>query len=291
MRERARELALPDALRAVEEVRVARTARCERVERRVEQAHGLRLLVKAREPAHAPAPRSRRAAASRRARRSARGRALRGPGTPRRRARRNDRPPARCGRGAPSTASSRTPARPARRNVRSGKEAARRREVQLEDAAHPEAACDSLVGDRRVDVAVADDPRAALVRRADHALDELRPCGRVERRLGPRRHVGAVEEELPDPLPDLRAARLARVDDVATVLDEPVAEELRLRRFPPTRRSPRTSRTSSAYDTAGAGGRDRGSRVHRVEPRRRARRARGRGDGRRRPRRPESVST
>ena len=59
-----------------------------------------------------------------------------------------------------------------------------------------EPARDSLVGERRVDVAVADDVRAALERRPDHALDELGARGREQRRLGPRRHLGPVEQQL-----------------------------------------------------------------------------------------------
>ena len=47
-----------------------------------------------------------------------------------------------------------------------------------EDAADAEAAADPLVRDRRVDVAVADDPRAAVERGPDHPLDELGARGR-----------------------------------------------------------------------------------------------------------------
>src|SRR5207244_1662107 len=67
-----------------------------------------------------------------------------------------------------------------------GEQAARRLEVQLEHAVDAEAARDSLVCERRVDVAVADHVGAALERRRDHAVDELRARGCEEQSLRPR---------------------------------------------------------------------------------------------------------
>ena len=59
-------------------------------------------------------------------------------------------------------------------------------EVELEHALEPEPARDSLVGDRRVDVAVADHGRSSRERGPDHLLDVLGARGCVERGLGPR---------------------------------------------------------------------------------------------------------
>ena len=67
-------------------------------------------------------------------------------------------------------------------------------EVEVEHPLEPEPAGDSLVGDRRVDVAVADDGRAARERRPDQLLDVLRARGRIQRRLGPRSDVAAVQD-------------------------------------------------------------------------------------------------
>ena len=91
-----------------------------------------------------------------------------------------------------------------------GKEAANRVEVQLEHALDAEAARDALVGERRVEVAVADDVRAPLERGPDHLGHELGAGGREERRLGPRRDLVAAEDELAHALAELRPAGLAR---------------------------------------------------------------------------------
>ena len=87
-------------------------------------------------------------------------------------------------------------------------------EVELEHPLEAEAAGDALVGDRRVDVAVADHGGAARERRPDQLLDVLGTRGRVERRLGPRSDVAAVEDEVADLLAERRAAGLAREDDL-----------------------------------------------------------------------------
>src|SRR5437868_9167912 len=62
-----------------------------------------------------------------------------------------------------------------------GQQALRRGEVELEHAVDAEVAGDALVGERGVDVAVADHVAPGLERRGDHALDELGACGREER--------------------------------------------------------------------------------------------------------------
>ena len=152
---------------------------------------------------------------------------------------------------------------------RSGSEPARRRRVQLAHGLDPEPARDALVGERRVDVAVADDPRAALERRPDHALGELGARGREQRRLGPGRHLGPVEQQLADPLAERRAAGLAHRDDLVP-----------LRRAAHSASSaacvvlPEPSMPSNVTNIAAptirphAGGRHRWCRVHRLEPRR-----------------------
>ena len=104
------------------------------------------------------------------------------------RAARTRRPRARSGRGAPlvprraTSSGSRSST-----NVCSGSRPPVTGRVQLEHGVDAEPARDALVGERRVDVAVADDRRAALERRPDHPLDELGARRREQRRLGPRR--------------------------------------------------------------------------------------------------------
>ena len=121
--------------------------------------------------------------------------------------------------------------RHSRRNVRSG--AGRRAAtVQLEHRVDAEAAGDALVGERGVEEAVADDVGAAVERRPDDLLDELRPRGREERRLGPGRDRAVAQQELPDPLAELRPSRLARRDDLAALGSQPLGEEPRLGRLP-----------------------------------------------------------
>ena len=105
-------------------------------------------------------------------------------------------------------------------------------EVQVEDALEPEVATHALVGDRRVEVAVADDRRAAVERRPDHLLDVLSTRGRVQQRFRPRGDVPAVQDEIAHFLAELRPPRLARGHHLEPVGLEPPAEELRLRRLP-----------------------------------------------------------
>src|SRR5438105_7894406 len=106
-----------------------------------------------------------------------------------------------------------------------GEEPAGRLEVQLQHAVDSEPTRDPLVGERRVDVAVADDVGPALERGLDHAGDELRARGREERRLGPRRQLLPVQQELAHALAEVGAAGLARRDDVPPLCDERLAEE------------------------------------------------------------------
>ena len=88
-----------------------------------------------------------------------------------------------------------------------------------------------MVGERGVDVAVADDVGAALERGPDDALDELGARGRKQRSLGPGRQLVTVEQELADALAEVRPARLARADDLSTLRLEGLAQELGLRRL------------------------------------------------------------
>src|SRR5947207_1700496 len=98
-----------------------------------------------------------------------------------------------------------------------GQQPVRRREVKLQHAVDAEVTGDPLVGERRVDVAVADDVLALLERGRDHALDELRAGRSEQRRFGPRAHVEPVEKQPPDFLAERGAARFARCDDVPSL--------------------------------------------------------------------------
>src|SRR5207248_8998270 len=62
-----------------------------------------------------------------------------------------------------------------------------RRQVELEHPFDAEAAGDSLVRERGVEVAIADDDGLAFERRGDHLVDKLGAGRREERRLGPGR--------------------------------------------------------------------------------------------------------
>src|SRR5829696_2615265 len=104
-------------------------------------------------------------------------------------------------------------------------------EVELEHRVQAEPTRDPLVGERRVDVPVADDVRPTLPRWGDQALGELGAGRREQRRLGPAGHVRPVQEQLTDPLAELRAARLPGDDDLAPRLLQVPPEELDLRRL------------------------------------------------------------
>ena len=92
----------------------------------------------------------------------------------------------------------------------------RRGDVQLEHAVDAEPARDTLVGERGVEEAVADDVAPRLERRADDSLDQLGPGGREQRRLRPGRGLVAVEQQIANPLAERRASGLARRDDLAS---------------------------------------------------------------------------
>jgi UDP-glucose 4-epimerase len=104
--------------------------------------------------------------------------------------------------------------------------------VELEHPLDPEPARDPLVDDRRVDVAVAHHPGAALERRPDHALHVLGSGRRKERRLGPGTHLEAVQHEIPDRLAEWSPAGLPRRHDLPPLSAEPIREQRRLGRLP-----------------------------------------------------------
>ena len=133
--------------------------------------------------------------------------------------------------GRPARRASATSGSTSRTNVWSGARPPVADSVQLAHGCDAEPARAALVGERRVDVAVADHPRAAQERRADHALGELGTRGREQRRLRPRRHLGTVEQQLADPLAERRAAGLAHGDDLVTLPGRPLGEQRRLGRL------------------------------------------------------------
>src|SRR5262249_22534015 len=69
-------------------------------------------------------------------------------------------------------------------------------QVELADAVFSEPARGALVGDGRVQVAVADDVVAARERRPDRVRDVVCPGRGVERGLGPGSHIVAVQDDL-----------------------------------------------------------------------------------------------
>src|SRR2546430_6720167 len=113
-----------------------------------------------------------------------------------------------------------------------GQPLADRRQVQLQDALDTEPARDTLISQRGVEVAVADDDRPALERRADHLLDELRARRREQRRLGPRRDPVRGQEQLAHPLAELCPARLPRRHHVPAGGPNRLGEQLGLSRLP-----------------------------------------------------------
>src|SRR5690242_6981361 len=108
---------------------------------------------------------------------------------------------------------------------------AHRVQIQLEHSVEAEAARDALVGEGRVEVAVADDVRAAVERGHDHLVHELRAGGGEECRLGPGCDMAGMEEQLAHLLAELGAAWLPRGDDVAALAGERLGQKLHLRRL------------------------------------------------------------
>ena len=118
-----------------------------------------------------------------------------------------------------------------------GQQAAGDDHVQLEHALDAEPARDPLVDERRVEVAVADDPAPRASAGRITSLDELGARGREEGRLGPGAHLEPVQDELADRLAERRPAGLARRDHLAAFLAQPLGEQGRLGRLPRAVRS------------------------------------------------------
>ena len=100
-----------------------------------------------------------------------------------------------------------------------GLDAACREQIELSDLSDPQARARPLVGERRVDEAVEQDPAARRQRRDQRLLDQLGAGRRVQQRLGAsadrQRRIG---DQRPDALGRLDAARLAQLLDVDPAL-------------------------------------------------------------------------
>ena len=105
-------------------------------------------------------------------------------------------------------------------------------DVQLEHAVDAKPSGDPLVGERRVEVAVADDVGIIVESRANHPLRELRAGGREERRLRPRRRLVAVEQQAADVLSQGCPTGLPDGDDGAAKGGQVLGEQRRLGRLP-----------------------------------------------------------
>src|SRR3954468_13731924 len=157
----------------------------------------------------------------------------------------------------------------------------RHSEAQVAHAFLAERPAGALVGDRRVEIAVADDVLATLERGPDDACDVLGARGGVERRLRPGAHRLAVEDELAHRLADTRAARFAGRLPRSPLVAEPLGEQRGLGALARPVDSFEGYEHSIRNVGTDAGTRDRRCGLHRLEPGRRARRPRRRGDGRR----------
>jgi hypothetical protein len=104
-------------------------------------------------------------------------------------------------------------------------QAPRHEEVQLAHLVLTEPAPDSLIGNRRVDVAVTDDVLTTLERGPDRVLDMIGASGGIQRRLRPGRHVVAVQDDLAHCLCDRRAAGLPRQEHVPARFREPTGKQ------------------------------------------------------------------
>src|SRR3954452_5243633 len=156
-------------------------------------------------------------------------------------------------------------------------------EVELEHALETNASRKALVGERRVDVPVADDRVSCAERRSDHTLHELGTGGCEQRGLPPRAHLDPVEQKAPDLLAEQRAPWLTGRDDLAAVGAQSLGEQVRLRGLAGTVHAFEGDEQSRPYDTGRAGGRYRRSGLHRLERRRCAPCAGRRGARARRP--------
>ena len=131
--------------------------------------------------------------------------------SPRRRAagRRGPRP--RCGRASRAGAPAASCGIEGDHDAGVRQQAAGGEQVELQHIVDAQAASVALIGERRVDVAVDEHHPSGGQRRHQHVVSELGASGRVEERLGPGLHVGAVvQQAAPDALTERRAARLAQ---------------------------------------------------------------------------------
>ena len=113
-----------------------------------------------------------------------------------------------------------------------GEDPADRLDVEAEHAVDAQPTGDALIGERGVEKAIAHDVGSSRQRRPDDVIDELGPGGGEERRLGPRCHRLAAEEQLAHALADRRTAGLSRGDDLPAFAFEPVPKHVGLRRLP-----------------------------------------------------------
>ena len=141
-----------------------------------------------------------------------------------------------------------------------GKQVVGRTQVELQHPLDAEISRDALVGERRVDVAVADDVAARVERGRDNRVRELGARCCEERRFGPRAHLHAFEEQPADLLTELRSAGLARRQDIVSVSAQRLGEAFRLRclsgavhPFEGDEHRGRTIRRVRAVVTGGAG--------------------------------------
>jgi hypothetical protein len=112
-----------------------------------------------------------------------------------------------------------------------GEEALEHRQVELEDPVEAEATRDSLVGERGIDVAVADHVRAPVEGGADHLGNVLCPGSREQRRLRPRGHRRPVQHQLANALSELGPTRLAGGHDLPPERGQVLLEQTSLRRL------------------------------------------------------------
>ncbi len=96
----------------------------------------------------------------------------------------------------------------------------------------PQSASASLIGERRIDTAVAHHPGSFCQRGPDHLRGELCPLGGEQQRLGPRRHlVLGVQQQVADPLPGPGSPGLTHRHHPATGLPQGTGETVRHRRL------------------------------------------------------------
>src|SRR5918999_2692317 len=112
-----------------------------------------------------------------------------------------------------------------------GEDPADRVHVQREHLVDAEPASEPLVGERGVEVAVADHVCPTLEGRADHLRDELGPGRGEQSRLRPRRNLAALEEQVAYALSELRPAGLTRRHDLTPVLGEVLPQQVDLGRL------------------------------------------------------------